>query len=228
MRNFIPSFKSRVFPMPGQLCFECNICGHKNVWRADQLQREGGACMVCGSVVRFRSIVAILSTLLYNEIVSLPRFKKDKKVTGLGMSDAFCYASLLSEKFSYTNTYYHEEPLFDITNIKECDHSRYDFVISSDVFEHVLSPVQRAFDNLYKILKPDGKIIFSVPYKMTGETDEHFPVLNEFSVQKESSGEWGSCSTKTRTTKSSDTRIWCFTAGRAPRWKCACSLWKRW
>jgi len=127
---------------------------------------------------------------LYNEIVPLPRFKTDKKIIGLGMSDAACYASLLSEKFSYTNSYYHKEPFFDITNIKESDHQKYDFVISSDVFEHVLSPVQRAFDNLYQILKPDGKIIFSVPYKMIGETDEHFPVLNEFSVQKEPSGEW--------------------------------------
>ncbi|MDR2710045.1 MAG: class I SAM-dependent methyltransferase [Burkholderiales bacterium] len=156
----------------------------------DELQREGGACFWCGSVVRFRSLMAILSALLYNEIIPLPDFKRNKKITGMGMSDASCYASPLSAAFSYENTYYHQEPFFDITKIEESDHDKFDFVISSDVFEHVLSPIQPAFDNLCKIIKPGGSLIFSVPYKMAGETEEHFPVLNEFSVQKESSGEW--------------------------------------
>lgn len=106
------------------------------------------------------------------------------------MSDSKCYASILKEKFSYQNTYYHKRPLFDITKIKESDHNKFDFVISSDVFEHVLSPIQLAFDNLYKVMKPNGALIFSVPYKMHGETEEHFPLLNDFSIEKEASGNW--------------------------------------
>jgi SAM-dependent methyltransferase len=58
-----------------------------------------------------------------------------------------------------------------------------DFVVSSDVFEHVPPPVEKAFENLYKILKNGGVCIFSVPYDNQGQTKEHFPDLYDFSIR---------------------------------------------
>ncbi len=57
-----------------------------------------------------------------------------------------------------------------------------DFIISSDVFEHVVPPVSRAFENVWKMLKPGGVFVLTVPYGAQRETVEHFPELNEFSI----------------------------------------------
>ncbi len=57
-----------------------------------------------------------------------------------------------------------------------------DFVISADVFEHILPPLQRGFDNLYALLKPGGNLIFSVPYTRAARTIEHYIGLSEWEI----------------------------------------------
>jgi SAM-dependent methyltransferase len=57
-----------------------------------------------------------------------------------------------------------------------------DFVISSDVFEHVLPPVARAFDNVSRLLKPGGLFILTVPFGTQPKTIEHFPELHDFKI----------------------------------------------
>jgi len=52
-----------------------------------------------------------------------------------------------------------------------------DFIISSDVFEHVNSPIADAFRSLRKLIKPTGVIIFSVPYNKNGEENFTFVVI---------------------------------------------------
>jgi SAM-dependent methyltransferase len=69
-------------------------------------------------------------------------------------------------------------------SVEESMMDRADFVISTDVFEHVPPPVDRAFENLFKIVKDGGVCIFSVPYKNEGETREHFPDLHEYELVK--------------------------------------------
>lgn len=63
-----------------------------------------------------------------------------------------------------------------------------DFIVASEVLEHVPPPVQTAFDNLARLLKPTGVLIFSSPYESTGETVEHFPNLHDWQVVKLRSG----------------------------------------
>ena len=99
------------------------------------------------------------------------------------MSDWDGYVGLLSKKFTYVNTFFDQEPQLDIMNINEHDYMvKHDFIISSDVFEHIISPKQTGFDNLLKLLKPGGTLIFSVPYTHGTETFEHYEGLHEFSV----------------------------------------------
>jgi len=170
--------KSRALAPGDAFTFRCNICGNRCTSPLKEVKgREARSCYHCGSSRRFRTIIAALSDQLFGETDILPDFKESRNIVGIGMSDAEVYAKPLRDKFSYTNTFYHKEPKLDVTAIGEhlCDTA--DFIISSDVFEHVPPPVEIAFSNLHKILKAGGVCIFSVPYEMEGETLEHFPDL---------------------------------------------------
>jgi SAM-dependent methyltransferase len=131
-----------------------------------------------------RSIIHVLSTELFGASLTLDAFPVKKHLTGIGMSDWGEYARRLSKKFNYRNTFYHKEPRLDITNLYDQELESYDFVISSDVFEHVVPPVGKAFHNLYKIMRPGGVCIFTVPYTLSGTTVEHFPDLFDYVISE--------------------------------------------
>lgn len=166
--------------------FRCNVCGNITQSPLSAVKhREMLSCYSCGSNKRFRSVIAALSSEFYGKVIPLPDFEKSKEITGFGLSDADVYARGLSNAFSYTNTYYHQEPRLDITSIPKDFESTADFFISSDVFEHLLPPASIGFDNVYRILKTDGVFIFSVPYKNSGATIEHYPELFEHKIVSE-------------------------------------------
>ena len=150
--------------------------------------REDWSCIYCGSTVRFRSIVHVLSMELFGESIALPDFPLRKDLVGLGLSDWEGYAQGLAEKFSYTNAFYHQEPRLDICKPDVSFLGQFDFLIASEVFEHVVPPVSLAFENARKLLKPGGVLIFSVPY-IEGETREHFPNLHNYTMHQKD-GEW--------------------------------------
>lgn len=107
------------------------------------------------------------------------------------MSDSYEFALPLAQKLRYTNTFYHQEPKLDIKSIDDTCVQKYDFIISSDVFEHIELPVSIAFENMSKILKDTGVIIFSVPYTLQGETTvEHFRDLYDYSLERSSNGQF--------------------------------------
>ncbi len=142
--------------------FTCNICG--SAASAELPDREASSCGNCGSNVRFRWIVHALSVGLFGESLPLAQFPARKRVRGLGMSDPQQIADVLSKRFDYKNTFYHREPRFDIMEGKgkaEFDFGAFDFIVASEVFEHVQGPVQTAFDNLARLLKPGGFCAFS-------------------------------------------------------------------
>lgn len=98
------------------------------------------------------------------------------------MSDWQGYAWRLMHRLGYRNTFLDEEPRLDIRAPDPALLGTLDFIISSDVFEHVSPPVQLAFDNARRLLKPDGVMIFSVPYTVGGETLEHYPDLHDYRI----------------------------------------------
>ncbi len=165
--------------------FTCNICG--SAASADLPDREASSCGKCGSNVRFRWIVQALSVEFFGESIPLSKFPSRRKVRGLGMSDPQPIADVLSKRFDYRNTFFHREPRFDIMKAAgeaEFDFGAFDFIIASEVFEHVQGPVQTAFDNLARLLKPGGFAVFSCPYETDGDTVEHFPNLHDWQVVK--------------------------------------------
>jgi len=118
---------------------------------------------------------------LFGTRLSLPDFPRVKSLRGLGTSDSGQYAKRLAEVFDYRNTFYDREPRFDFGNPPE-ESNAYDFVLSSDVLEHVAPPVQQAFQNACNMLKPNGVLVFTVPYQIDEEPEEHFPELYEYGL----------------------------------------------
>ena len=159
--------------------FTCNVCGAGNKWNADVSDRERATCAACHSSMRFRSIALALSRALFGMDLKLCEFPRLKSLRGLGFSDSDIYSARLEERFSYTNTFQHREPVFDLTRPDETEFGKYDFVICSDVLEHVEPPVDRAFATLGRLLKPSGVLILTVPYSLENESIEHFPRLHE-------------------------------------------------
>jgi SAM-dependent methyltransferase len=75
-------------------------------------------------------------------------------------------------------------PKLDISNpeVPENLVQASDFIISSEIFEHVVPPVRRAFENTFKMLKPGGILVLTVPYGTWTETIEHCPELYDFTI----------------------------------------------
>ncbi len=169
--------------------FKCIITG-KDVSLSEKnvlISREGMNADGCTS--RLRAMIYHLSKELFGQPICLNEFPKNKNIKGIGMSDAPEYAITLSEKLDYVNTYYEKEPYLDIYQLSKEQQNAYDFVLSTDVFEHIppYPGLNIAFKNLYNLLKPNGFVVFGVPFSLDEETVEHFPNLYNYNFKKEGS-----------------------------------------
>jgi SAM-dependent methyltransferase len=167
---------------PGSLIFRCNVCGNKCIAHVSQLGREIASCPYCRSTVRMRSIVYALSTSLFGQSLALPDFPFRPDIHVIGLSDWDGYAAPLASKLSYQNTFYHQDPRLDIMSIEPALENTLDVLISSEVFEHVPPPVSIVFQNSFRLLKPGGTLILTVPYLLKSAAVEHFPDLHDYKI----------------------------------------------
>jgi SAM-dependent methyltransferase len=175
-------------PIESGIRFRCNICGAISHRHESEFDREGGNCSRCGSIMRWRSLIRALSKELFDSALAISDFPRRPGLRGLGLSDEACYAIPLASRLDYTNTFYDRAPRLDITAIEEKDVGQYDFILATDVLEHVPPPAVRSFENARRLLRPGGILIFSVPYRPEGETQEHFPELWQYKVVKQDEG----------------------------------------
>lgn len=166
------------------IVFHCNLCGARARLKLDALQRETPSCPSCGSTVRFRAVAHLVVRELTGENATLPALSPRPAIAGIGLSDVNAYAKPLARVFDYRQTYFHKAPRLDITAIDEADEGRYDFLIASEVFEHIAPPVGRAFVNARRLLKPGGLFVMTVPFSLDADTVEHFPGLHDWSLGK--------------------------------------------
>jgi len=93
------------------------------------------------------------------------------------------YSDLLLKKINYINTFYHQEPRFDITApLSPKLEGTLDFLISTDVFEHISPPIALGFENALRLLKSTGVFIFTAPFHLEDKTFEHFPELYKYEI----------------------------------------------
>ena len=165
--------------MEQPVSFRCNVCGAQN--RVAAFATEPASC-ACGSNVRVRALLYLLSMELFGRSLTAADFPKLKSIRGLGMTDKPGYAAILAEKFDYTNTYYDRPPRFDFTAPHRELYGACDFILSADVLEHVAPPVERPLEEICRLLKPDGFLAATVPCTPDDAMREHFPELHEYRV----------------------------------------------
>ncbi|HSM51111.1 MAG TPA: methyltransferase domain-containing protein [Thermoanaerobaculia bacterium] len=167
------------------LAFRCNVCGAECSALPEELTREGASCGGCGSSVRQRAVVRLLSLALFGESLAIGDFPLRPDLAVLDMSGAETYAQRLAGKLGYTNTFLHREPRLDITAPDPSWLGRCDLVVSSDVLEHVAPPVAAAFGNCLRLLRPGGLLVLTLPFTRAGPHVEHFPVLHDFRIAED-------------------------------------------
>jgi len=168
--------------------FQCNICGADSVFNPEGDWREAPSCETCGSSVRMRGIIDALLERVTGKSQVLSAMEP-RPLCGAGLSDWTGYADRLASIFDYTNTFYHQDPRVDITAPGEAWLDRLDFLISSDVFEHVPVPVERAFSGSFAMLRSGGILILTAPYGDDEATVEHYPDMQDFAVAQVA-GDW--------------------------------------
>jgi len=159
------------------LDFVCNICGARNTVEA--LPTEPATC-ACGSNVRLRALANLLSMELFGESLPLAHFPRLKSIRCAGMTDKDCIAGVLTDKFDYTNTHYDREPRLDITEYHPGLEGTYDFILCADVLEHIAPPIERALDELCRLLKPNGFAGITIFCHPSDKLREHFPGLHQY------------------------------------------------
>jgi len=134
--------------------------------------------------VRTRGLIHALSLELFGCSLPLPDFPRVRSLRGLGASDPGDYAEALAAKFDYRNTFYDKAPRLDITRPPEGESGLYDFLVSSDVFEHTAPPAGDAFRGACRLLNDHGVLLMTVPYQIDAPQNEHFPELHEFGLAR--------------------------------------------
>lgn len=159
--------------------FTCNICECNAAFNPVGDWREVQSCDSCGSSVRTRQIAHCVTLGMLGQSLPLPSVDR-KDLRGLGLSDSTMLADALAKVFNYTNSFYHQEPVLDISAPSQNWIGSVDFLTSSDVFEHVSNPVSNAFSGAYDVLKANGLLVLTVPFDDRPATTEHFPEVVEF------------------------------------------------
>lgn len=156
--------------------FNCLICGIQNEIALSDLHREAGNCTGCGSSVRMREIVQAINLIVQ---------RHPQRVSSVvGLSDADVLSSYLRSRSDliYTNTFIDEDPLLDISHPADFWKGRFDIVISSDVFEHVMPPLSKSLQGVGELLVPNGWLILTMPWTKTGSSVEHYPWMRSYVI----------------------------------------------
>ena len=168
--------------------FACNVCGQQGVFRQPHYENpELASCARCGSNVRFRWLIHRLSLELFGRSIPLPEFPVDLSIRGIGLSDPECIASVLARRFTYLNTSLTAEPRLDIT-YDASPIGPLDFLVASEVFEHVAPPVIRAFENARRLLKPSAVLLLTAPWVWEGDPRTAIPELHDWRLESEPDG----------------------------------------
>ena len=171
----IPILKNRL------TLFTCVVCGRMS--RAGVPGRESMQCDRCGATWRARAMVLGVLQSLGHSNITLSDVQEDWSIRGLGTSDDIKIAKKLGNKFDYVNTYYHQGPKLDLTEVDPQWRETARFIICSDVLEHIPPPTNIALEGLYSLVAPGGAAIVSIPYATAETSHEFYPNLDRYEIQ---------------------------------------------
>lgn len=159
--------------------WSCLMCGATHASNPEApWDREGNHCARCRASTRCRAmaqaVLAALGPLSGDPGSTEPRIA--------GISDNPVLSEWLSSIGSYTGYHFGAEPHLDLCAVPDHLVAAHEIVTCSDVLEHVVPPVSKAFHGLRQVLRPGGFAVLSVPCAIEGG-GEHFPELNEWHVE---------------------------------------------
>ena len=148
----------------------CNLCGRRTLFICDEAaDRWIRRCCCCRSTPKYRAIVQVMEAEAGEKITSFVREHKIyelsttspifRKLRGHSNYEASGYFSDLPFGEKVTSFYWNQD-LQHLTFPSES----FDVVISSETMEHVRRPWQ-AFSEVYRILKPSGFYVFTIPFR---------------------------------------------------------------
>lgn len=147
--------------------YNCNVCSSNLkkwiVYHNDKI------CPCCGSLSRDRRLWQIISTNNLQNSATVLDFSPSRSLYRKWKKQNVNYkATDLSGDFISDNQY-------DITAIPEKD-SSFDLIVCYHVLEHVIED-KKAMQELYRVLKPTGKLLVQTPFK-NGEIYEDFSIVD--------------------------------------------------
>ena len=172
----------------------CNICGSFTVFLIrNDMFREGVSCAACASVNRQRQMAAVLlsqvlgtrnrvpwlasisniteSTVVWNAEATRALHKKLQHHLGANYISSEYLSPDLQSGDIIDNTLHVD---IQATHFKD---NSIDYILTSDVLEHVPFPL-RAIKETYRILKPGGCHIFTVPFYKHRFSNETRAIVN--------------------------------------------------
>jgi SAM-dependent methyltransferase len=172
-----------------RLILRCPVCGHFSVMRTirtDLQIREYCNCIICGAQNRQRQIAYVLSKRM--GFSSLMGLSKNSQVSIYNTESGGILHNILSRTKNYTCSEYFgpQYKSGEIVNgVRHEDlqqlsfeNDSFDILISADVFEHIPDPY-KAHTEIFRVLKPGGRHIFTVPFYQEQILDERRAIINE-------------------------------------------------
>jgi SAM-dependent methyltransferase len=167
----------------------CSICGWEGEFKNSDQAREGMHCGNCASTSRHRAVMHVLGEVIGTAGLPVFSWPSRKDLVILESSARGPHPVMLADKFDYYGTEFNPEKIAsaprsyaDFQSLHYAD-GTFDLVIASDVFEHIRDD-HKAFREIYRVLKPGGSLILTVPYNhdqpatiqrvdTAGKTDVH-------------------------------------------------------
>jgi len=171
----------------------CTVCGSLAFMkRIKENLRESCDCSACGATNRRRQIALVVCDAVrrirgggvnsLRDLVKYPGLVIYNTETGGAVN------SVLSNMKNYSASEYFGEEYKSGQTVKgkthqdlmalSFDDESIDIVLSSDVFEHIPYPY-KAHAEVFRVLRPQGRHIFTVPFYGTQYLDEHRTSIDE-------------------------------------------------
>jgi hypothetical protein len=124
-------------------------------------------------------------------VASVAAAPKDWSRIGIGLDEHESIFATFPTRWRFINTHLEGFPRLDLRSLEPTQRGSAEFVICSDVLEHVLPPASDAAVGLRELLKPQGFAVVSVPTgAFEGETKEWYPDLAKINALSRDEFEW--------------------------------------
>lgn len=186
------NFKEKIIIRIGFSFIYCNVCGKISKIRIRSTNlREDCICKKCRSNSRKRHISSVFLKKLRNNSHTFSSLKSINSNLNISIynveSNGALHNNLKHLKDYVCSEYFgsYESIGKEVNGVLNVDlmntpfdSNLFDYIVSTEVFEHIPNPY-KAFGEIYRILKPGGSHIFTVPYYSNKENDEVRAILNE-------------------------------------------------